>query len=180
MDNLEKFISENKEAFDTEIPNLKVWAEIEKQIHPQSYNKIVRINWIRNIAAAITLLIIGTGIGFYLNDKKENLEVANSVEQVIPEFKEAEQFYNQQVQDRLTKLASYNPDPSVSMDLQQIDVVQQELKAELSKAPSSTRAEIIERMIENYKIKVGILERVLEHIEVKQIQNQKSKQHDSI
>jgi hypothetical protein len=64
--------------------------------------------------------------------------------------------------------------------LQQIDAVQQELKAELEKAPSSTREEIIERMIENYKIKLGILERVLEHIEQKQIQNQKSKQHDSI
>jgi hypothetical protein len=180
MDHLEKFISENREAFDTEIPNLKLWAEIEKQVNPPSYNKIVRMNWVRNIAAAIALLVIGAGVGITLNEKREVIVANSQMEQVVPEFKEAEQFYNQQVQDKLTKLANYNPDPTVTMDLQQIDAVQQELKAELEKAPSSTREEIIERMIENYKIKLGILERVLEHIEQKQIQNQKSKQHDSI
>ena len=65
----------------------------------------------------------------------------------------------------MTQLASYeNADPSVLSDLKQIDVVQEELKAELQNAPASTREEIVQRVIDNYKIKIGILERVLEHV----------------
>ena len=31
-DQLEKFISENREAFDDQVPDLKVWAEIDKEL----------------------------------------------------------------------------------------------------------------------------------------------------
>lgn len=176
MDNLEKFIVENREAFDSEIPNLKVWAEIDKRINPQEENKVVRMLWVRRVAAAVAFLVIGAAAGVLFTQTQGEKMVMAEATQVVPEFREAEEFYDQQVKDKMTKLASYNPDPIVNMDLQQIDEVQKELKAELEKAPASAREEIIERMIENYKIKLGILERVLEHID----KNKTDKNHESI
>lgn len=72
-------------------------------------------------------------------------------------------------------MASFQPetDPSVLADLRQIDDIQKELKQELDDAPASAREEIVKRMIDNYKIKLGILERVLQHIEEYQVNHLK-------
>jgi hypothetical protein len=89
------------------------------------------------------------------------------------------------VQAELVKLASFQPetDPSVLADLKQIDEVQKELKQELDDAPASAREEIVKRMIDNYKIKLGILARVLQHLEEYKLDNSKEKesqQHEKI
>ena len=137
-------------------------------------------------AAAIALLIVGAMVGISVYQKRENVVANTQVEQVAPDFQKTENFYNQQVQEKMMKLASYqNTDPSVFSDLKQIDAIQEELKAELNNAPTSTREEIVRRVIENYQIKIGILERVLEHFETNPSQNlnieQKNKtQNDSI
>jgi hypothetical protein len=169
---LEDFIQQNREKFDTEIPNLKLWATIDKQVNVKSDRRIVQLTWLRRIAASVALLILGGGIGYYLNGKSTDNIVVN----VSPDFQETEQYYTQKVQEKITKLVSYNPDPSVMNDLKQVDEIQAELKSELEHAPSSTREEIIQKMIDNYRIKLGILERVLNHIEQYQSENQNLKQ----
>ena len=180
---VEAFIEDNRTDFDTEIPNLKIWAQIDKVVnHPAQRRHILR-GWLWRSAAAVALLIVGATVGIGLYEKRANTV---AVEQVAPDFKDTEKYYNQQVQAKLTKLATYqNTDPSVFSDLKQIDEIQEELKAELGNAPMSTREEIVRRMIENYQIKIGILERVLENIEDNPSQNlnnqQKIKQqNDSI
>ncbi|NJN35692.1 MAG: hypothetical protein HC817_16940 [Saprospiraceae bacterium] len=122
-------------------------------------------------AAAIALLVIGASAGIFFTRKPTDTALAAMVE---PDFEEAEQFYSNRVQQKITKLVSYNPDPSVLNDLNQIDHIQAELKAELENAPAESRAEIVKRMIENYQIKLGILERVLNYIEKHQIDKQNS------
>lgn len=180
-DSVENFIRTNRPAFDTEIPSLKVWATIEKQVNPQPMNKVVRMTWWRQAAAAVALLVVGAFIGFYLNENKVDKALVQASEQVAPELQEAEDFYNQKVQSKYAQLASFNPDPSVMADLKQIDEVQEELRQELKNAPTSTREDIVRRLIENYQIKLGILERVLNHIKEHPLDNQKSQQqHESI
>ncbi|MBL7816854.1 MAG: hypothetical protein JNL70_17665 [Saprospiraceae bacterium] len=183
---IEKFVAENRADFDTEIPNLKIWAQIDKNINKGAEKRLILRGWFVRAAAAVALLVVGAASGILLNDSRKDAMAEKQVEQVLPNFKATEKYYNQQVEAKLTKLASYNSnDPSVLADLQQIDEVQEELKAELESAPSSAREEIVRRMIDNYKIKIGILERVLEHIEENPSNNlnnqQKSKQqNDSI
>jgi hypothetical protein len=187
---IETFIGENRSAFDTEIPHLKIWAGIDKTLNPPTQKKqtIFQTRLAQpfgRIAAAVALLIIGAVAGFYLNDKTEAVAAANDLEEVAPNFKQTERYYNQQVQEKLSRLASYEQtDPSVLSDLKQIDEVQEELKKELEEAPTSTREEIVRRVIQNYQIKLNILERVLEQVdqhESKNFENQKNPQrHDSI
>lgn len=183
---LEAFIEDNKADFDTEIPNLKIWAQIDKTINRTAERRHILRGWFLRSAAAIALLVIGGTAGVFMMGKRADILVEKQFEKVAPDFQKTEKYYNQQVQAKLTQLASYeNADPSVLSDLQQIDLVQEELKAELENAPASTREEIVQRVIDNYKIKIGILERVLEHVgdSPKENLNNKQKirqQNDSI
>ena len=185
-DDLEGFISQNRTEFDAETPHLKLWANIEKQLILTENNvktvnlkaKTFRLPWLRQLAAAIALLVIGASLGIYFAQKNGSQRAETEAQNVAPDFKETEDFYNQKVENQLTKLASYNPDPSVISDLKQLDDVQRELKAELTHAPESTREEIVRRMIQNYQIKLGILERVLNHIEENKNGNQNLKKKD--
>ena len=162
---VEAFIEDNKADFDTEIPNLKIWAQIDKTINRTAERRHILRVWFLRSAAAIALLIIGATAGVFMMGKRADTLVEKQLEQLAPNFQKTEKYYNQQVQAKLTQLASYeNTDPSVLSDLKQIDMVQEELKAELENAPTSTREEIVRRVIDNYKIKIGILERVLEQI----------------
>jgi hypothetical protein len=168
-ENVEQFVRENRYDFDSEIPNLKVWANVEKALPNQKNSaKVLTFNWLRRAAAAVALLITGVGIGLFINNKS-----GDTLTGVAPEFKEAEQFYNQKLEMQMTKLVSYNPDPSVLSDLQKVDDVRNELKAELEQTPDANREEIIRRLIQNYQTKLGILERVLNNIEAQQQQNGK-------
>ena len=182
---VENFVRANRADFDTDIPNLKIWAAIDKTINKSAEKRLAFWQWTRHIAAAIALLIIGAGGGYYLKTKQEAAKIAQEVEQISPDFRETEQFYKQKVQTQLVKLAAFQPetDPSVLADLRQIDEMQKQLKQELEDAPISTREEIVKRMIDNYKIKLGILERVLEHIEEHRLDNLEKKerqQHEKI
>jgi hypothetical protein len=193
-DKVENYIQANREAFDTHTPSLKVWHNVAATLVADSESatkvavtntatdtKVVRLTWWRQAAAAVALLVFGVMIGFLLNQKQADKALAQASEQVAPELQEAENFYNQKVQSKYTQLTSFNPDPSVLADLKQIDEVQEELRKELQHAPTSTREEIVRRLIENYQIKLGILERVLNHIKEQPLDNQKSQQqHESI
>lgn len=181
VDELKNYITDHRSNFDTEIPNLKVWAAIEKQVNPIESGKIVPMRfWLRQAAAAVALLIVGAMIGIYCIQRAPINVMANSKDQVTTELREAENYYDKQVQSKLTELVAYNPDPLVMADLKQLDEVQKELKKELENAPVATREEIIHRMIENYQIKLGILERVLNHIEEHKTYNKKIEKNESI
>jgi hypothetical protein len=182
-DNLEIFIHKNRKAFDTELPSLNVWHNIatDLPVDKSIATKVVHLTWWRLAAAAVALLVVGVMIGVLLNEKKADKILTQATEHVAPELREVEIFYNQKVQSKYTQLVSFNPDPSVMTDLKQIDEVQEELKKELQNAPTSTKEEIVRRLIENYQIKLGILERVLNHIKEQSSDNQKSQQqHESI
>jgi hypothetical protein len=178
-DAIEQFVQKNRAAFDTETPNLKIWAAIEKQMYMPIVKKLSVQQWVWRIAAAITLLVVGASGGFYFQTKKEAADMAQTVNQIAPDFREAEQFYSRKVNTQLVKLASYqkNSDPSVLADLKQIDEIQKELKKELDEAPNATREDIVKRMIDNYKIKLGILERVLQHLDERSNNNSTNKEN---
>ncbi|MDZ7881031.1 MAG: hypothetical protein U5L45_25420 [Saprospiraceae bacterium] len=179
---IEQFTQSNRADFDTETPNLKIWAAIDKQLNPTLAPKLGVQQWVWRIAASLTLLVVGASAGFYFKTTNEAATLAQTVNQIAPDFREAEQFYAQKVNTQLVKLATYSPnsDPSVLADLTQIDEMEKELKKELDEAPNATREEIVKRMIDNYKIKLGILERVLQHLDTHQNNNSTKGQDNKI
>ena len=171
MDKLEKFISENREAFNDAEPNPLLWLGIEKQIQQKKSVKIRRMTRVLAIAASF-IFVLGMGmlIGLNLNKSSEQDLLVNN-EQYM-EFQEAENYFQKQVNVKLTQLQEHPEGEEVQDDLAQLDAVYNEMKAELLSSPNKDNSAIIKAMIDNYQIRINMLEKILTNI------NNNSKSHE--
>jgi len=165
-DMLEDFIRENRESFDSEIPDLKVWANIVKETPGRA--KIFGIGWQRTLlraAASVALLVTGLGLGVWYARLGEPSAMAMS--DVSHEYAELEHYFESDIAVKKEKLATFTgiQPTEVYQDLEQLDNVMTELKLELANVPEGNREQVVRAMIENYKAKAAILERVLERLE---------------
>lgn len=163
MDRLEKFVIRNRTEFDSEVPSLKVWAEIDKQLEQKSAKRITLWRSMRVAAAVVILLCAGSFIGNQMGDSSNTM--ASSLGEIAPEYAELESYYNSQIDQKIKQLASYRHEVYVQEDLRQLDEIFTELRTELENAPKGAEKQIIQMMIDNYETKVSILERVLKKIQ---------------
>ena len=161
-DRLENFIKDNREAFDDQVPDLKVWAAIDKELSKEEKPQAVirPLRRFLSIAAAIAfLLTIGAAIGLQMGQQRSADPLASS------EFQEAKVYYDAQIREKRNVLASYSQSSVVQEDLEQLEDFLQELKSDLEVAPPENREQIINAMILNYRTRLEILDRVLNKIE---------------
>jgi NADH dehydrogenase/NADH:ubiquinone oxidoreductase subunit G len=165
MDKLEKFITQHRDAFDEAVPSLKVWAEINKELDQQKGQARRIFLWrsLRVAAAVVALLLVGGYGGMYYQQQVASANITLS--DIAPEYAELEAYYTTQVSLRMQQLADYSHTSAVEPDLQQLDEVLQELQQELKNAPLGGEEQVINAMINNYKTRLEILERVLEKIQ---------------
>jgi len=83
----------------------------------------------------------------------------------VPEWQETEKFYTSQIQEKMQVLETKRGklDHSVFDDLNMLDEAFIELKKDLQ--DNADNQEVIEAMIQSYKIKLQILEDILQEIE---------------
>ncbi len=181
-DPLETFIREHRNDFDVRTPDLGVWAAIERQI-PGTKAKVVKASWQRNllrIAAAVAFLISGISIGIWYAHSTGYAQPGMAMSEVSSEYAELEQYYQRDItakQVQLTSLVSYQ-DEGLRNDLLQMDNVMNELRQDLANVPPGNREQVVRAMIENYKAKAAILERVLEHLKQQQPATTNSGNHE--
>ena len=171
MDNLEKFILEHRREFDREVPGLKVWANIDRELDAK---RPVRIVWMRRLkvaAAAAVLIAVSCIIGFQAGTKSVE---AKALADISPEHAEMEQFFNEQINEKMAQLVSYRQDGFVRPDLQDLDAVYEDLKKELQDAPVGSEEVVIQAMINNYQTKIDILEQVLDKVKTTEQTNLKT------
>lgn len=165
MEKLEKYIVDNREDFDCAVPNLKVWAAIDKTLEEQQSGKRVRMwRYLRVAAAAAILLVVGGIGGVYLNDNFNDKQGA--IAQLAPEHADLEKYYTEQVEQKTKQLVSLQIDGYVNVqeDLKKLDDTFVELLQEYQKLPPGSGDLVIQAMLENYQAKLDILERVLEKV----------------
>lgn len=179
---LEAFIRENRAAFDSDTPDLRVWAAIEQAVPAQSA-KMIRVHWSKNLlraAASVALLVTGISIGIWYAKGDIARHSGMAMSDVSTEYAELEQYYKRDItakQQKLATLVSYS-DQALNDDLLQMDKVMSELRQELAAVPPGNRKQVVRAMIENYKAKSAILERVLEHLEQQQPATTNSGNHE--
>jgi len=160
-DSLERFIQDNRKQFDTAEPDIAIWSKIAKEL-PKEETKVINFRRILSIAASVIVLLgMGVLIGLQLAPTS-----SDNLATIAPEFQEVEQFYNNKVNYQLAKLAKYQEevsDPLIQQDLEELDQWMDQLHKELLEVPKNQKEEIINAIIKNYKTKLTILERVLEH-----------------
>lgn len=175
MENLEKFILEHREDFDREVPPLKVWANIDRELDAKRGGRIVWMKYVRVAAAAAVLVAVSCYIGFQAGAKSD---AAQALSDFSPEHAEMERYFNEQINAKMAQLVSYQQDEHVKPDLQELDAVYDELKAELKDAPVGGEQKVIEAMINNYQTKLDILEHVLNKVNTTEETNLKTEEDE--
>jgi hypothetical protein len=167
-DRLENFIIENKADFDTLEPSAKMWERIEFQ---KNRNEKFKIRPLFYKIAAAAAIFVG---GYFLSDlihyqkaqKSDNL-TESTVSPEIQAFLEARAYYTSlinQKESQVFQLAGDNPQlkTDINNEFQHLDKIYKELEQDLSDQVANE--EVIEAMIQHYRIKLNILEDMLQQL----------------
>jgi hypothetical protein len=164
-DRLEQFIAENRDQFDLYDPGEKVWNGIKNRVQrKRRYPDWKTIIW---RAAAILVIFAAS---FLLQEYLHRNELIsgrkdkklNNVE--IPELQEAEIYYTNLVDEKIKEiepLLENQPElgNEVKNFLAELDSIYAELQKDL--VDNIANDEVVEAMIQNYRLKLQILEDIL-------------------
>jgi hypothetical protein len=168
-DRLEEFVRGQREQFDMFEPDEKLWKGIEKKMD-KSRKFNLGYYLIRAAGVAAILFISVTSYNYLAGRNNKNPE--------IPELREAEVYYSGIIDSKLKEvqpLLSDYPDiqEDINSDLSELDSVYKNLKEDLRDNVSNQ--EVIEAMVENYRMRIEILEEMLEYLENKNEDSTKNK-----
>lgn len=166
MDRLEEYIRKNRKDLDKYNPSPDVWKGIRKNMH-NGRHELIR--WFS--AAAMIVVILATAVFFYVGKDRGKTN---------PELVESEIYYNNLVNNlynEATPLLTGYPDIERELlsDLSQLDSICKDIKKDLR--DNVDNQEVIEALINNYRIKTHILEDMLDVL--KQNENTSEKNKDN-
>ncbi len=164
-DKLEKFVLSNREEFDSYEPDPKIWDRIKSNLRSGK-----SINWrliISRAAAVLLIFIISFMINRFLEEGFPKITLVKDKEVEIPELKEAENYYSGLLNEKLNEIkpilsACPSLQEELNYDLNQLDSIYAELKNDLK--DNIANQEVIDAMIQNYRLRISILEEILSEI----------------
>jgi len=179
-DRLEDFVKQNREQFDLNQPDPSIWLKINPANVP-----VVRerkpIRWLR-VAAAVAMIFAGSSAGIYFLTGGNNKADMYS-DELYTEMQETEQYYTRMVAQRYDELRPFlAADPvaneMLTADMEELDEVYEDLKEDLKDNVSNP--EVIEAMILNYRVKLEILEDLLNQLKEKENQDYENNESVSL
>jgi hypothetical protein len=180
MDRLEEFIRKNRDLMDIRKPSPDVWKKIRKDSKPE---KQPARRWL-SIAATVAV-IIATSLVFYQIGKKNGGSYENSFEgtdiAARTQLKEAENYYNNQINElyrQAKPMLTSNPElqNELNSDLSQIDSICSDIRKDLK--DNIANQEVVEALIQNYMIKIKILEDMLTILKENDNNAEKNESHE--
>lgn len=169
-DKLEKFIAETRDQFDVYDPDDTLWKGITSRIRKRRRLRISTTGILWRAAAVIIIFAISFIVQEYLH--RNNIVISrkgqNQLAYEIPELKEVEIYYtnlfNEKINEIQPLLIEY-PDLGLELknDLAELDSIYAELQKDL--ADNIANDEVIEAMIQNYRLKLQILEDLLVYLQ---------------
>jgi flagellar basal body-associated protein FliL len=180
MDKLEEHIRKNREDLDKYSPPKGIWRNISKRINREKSSSRL---WIS--IAAMIVVILGTAVIFFKPEyrwsadrQKNNSEELTGV---TPQLKETETYYNNLINSLYTEakpLLTNNPEvkQELNSDLSQLDSICTDLKKDLK--DNIANQDVVEALIQNYRIKIRILEDMLRVLKENETNPEKPKSHE--
>jgi hypothetical protein len=183
-------VKQHRDQFDRYEPDPSIWLRINPaSTNPASTNpanNLVKrqprpMRWLR-VAAAVAMIFAGSTAGLYfLTGEKGERDPYRS--ELYQEMTDTEQYYNRMVSDRFEELKPFltsNPAASemLSSDMEELDQAYKELKEDLK--DNASNPEVVEAMILNYRVKLEILEDLLNQLKEKENQNAKKDESYSL
>ncbi len=179
-DKLKNHINEHRSEFDVYQTNTEdLWNDIEASLDK---NRPRRINWsiVLRVAASITLLFVVAILSLRFANNSSRYEDGFSLAEISPELAEAEFYYSRLVDEKFALIRSNNDqlDPLITEEFEVLDSAYQDLKNDLK--DNMDNEEVINAMIQNYRIKLQILEQILDNIELNKDEEIKNEEGLSI
>ena len=179
MDKLDKFLQDNKADLDPELPD-GLWDKIDTDLGEEGIQSGTRKKrgWVRPLSIAAGLAVLITAGVWVMNsgedkadgqtavieqeDPEPELEEVHNLGDISPEYAEIEIHYVNQVNDRMNELNQLSPDPELMETIHELEEEYEYLKAELGTGGDDEQ--IVEAMIETYRLKLRVLEDILDHL----------------
>lgn len=162
---LEEFIKANREEFDQMEPSQQVWDNISGNSAKQ---KVLRLNrTLMRVAAILVFVIVSSALLLKTNILLPDRMAKNIDDPEIRELIEAEAYYAQQVDGKLKEIQKcYYTNPElkqeIETDLNELQDMYNMLKLDLKE--NISQKIVIEAMIENNRIRLKLVDDVLEQI----------------
>jgi hypothetical protein len=166
-DNLEKYILDHRDQFDDQEPDPALWEKIDTRKAP-----VIRINWkgiAWKAAAAVAIFIASYYFHDYMASRYQSTRGLASKKSevnspIMRELIEAEAYYTSQInmrKEEVFRLTASDPEVrhEINAEMVDLDRVYSELKDDLK--DNADNEEVIEAMIQNYRLKLDILEEML-------------------
>ncbi len=161
-DLLKQRVEKERDAFEIYDAPEGLWEEIDNKLsrneQPASFPK----SWLR-LAASVALVAVASAIWIMMANQSEK-GMMKSLYRSSPELAETEFFYRTQIQEKMNMLTTRMPDNQGYLkDFSKLDSAYAELRQDLK--DQADNQEVVKAMIENYKLKLIMLERILNAIE---------------
>jgi len=178
-DRLEDFIKNKRQDFDLYEPGPEVWEGLEKKIDQRKHFRLPGKQVIWQAAAVVFLFGGSLLVHEWIHRSETRVATTQPCNISIPEVEEAEVYYSGLVNNKMQQLQSQLKDHpeltnDLKKDLNELDSVYLSLKSDL--ADNAANKEIIEAMIQNYRLKLEILEDLLQQVK-KEKKNEKKTTH---
>jgi hypothetical protein len=191
---LEKFVQDNRDAFDGDEPRPQLWRDLQQNLaESKKDERIFHLSFLRwTTAAAVVIMIVG--MFYYMNRNSVETThpiVAHNTNPVAPAtpdqiLNELNPTYAQQVshftelielkQNELKQIGKEHPElyHQFVRDINKLDSSYQALKLELPR--NANRELLLETMIQNLKLQSDLLNQQL--LIIQKINQSNSKDHD--
>jgi hypothetical protein len=185
QDKLEQFVIENRRDFDILEPPENLWDKIKQT--PPVKSHISWKTYALRMAAAITIFLVA----WFSNDLvkshyagKQKDKTTNLGQEQMEQYQllmEAELYYASRINQArvdLTQLAGNDKTilRDINTDLMELDEVFEDLKDDLM--DNGDNQEVIEAMIQNYRIKLDILEQMLQQLQQSETHQKNEEDHE--
>lgn len=162
QDNLENFVKNHKDEFDSLTPKEKVWEGIHNKLEESGRVNTKMIIW---RAAAIILFIFSIGITFYAN--KGSIFKSEAPIAYDSEFLSTEKYYKSVINERqqlIVMVANTHPEirSDFEADWKVLDQGYAKLKVEYSKNQSR---DVLNALIQNLQSRANLLNKQIEILE---------------
>lgn len=179
-DQLKKWAAANREEFETFKAPDALWVQISADLPHHQKGKMVAMrppanlrHLLTRVAATVALLMVAATL--WVGYKTTTTSQEDRLLSQYPELKQAEQQYGGIIAAKLQQVTQHHDKHLISELLTDIDELEREfegLKTDLR--DGADNQQVIEAMIENYRLRIMLLERFLQEID------KKAKDDDSV
>ncbi len=162
MDNLKKWAENTESGKDIyPLPDRDIWSNIEKELNRQERPAIRFMPYLKVAASILILFVFALS---FIVVKRTDLSAGYSLSDLSPDLADTEVYYAGLLDEKLSavKASGKEIDPIIYRDLDQMDSSYQELMKDLR--DNADNEEVIDAMIQNYRIRIEMLEAILEKI----------------